>query len=319
LRKTIAATAYEDDLRVIAREAATTAFASLADDLYANFYCRPRESAATSSTRDERMRFLADLSLANCGTGHWEAGWSVAAREGDTMIVIRSGLRLFAHQNDVRASAELGPACRGRILVGKELRALIRGFYSAVGNADGSDDPEVPLVRLYWNLAASGASRYIALVTSTFNDAGIPFWTKVLSDPGGYVRADAGVLYVERTDVCAVAPMVHRIYDEIAPFLHDPVPMFTKRLAPGLAWAEDPGGARSFGQTRCQAIARGLRACIDRSHDLDDRYRSIRESLKAEGIDPNAPHLCGGRDEAYASLSFDGAIVQHERAGDDLS
>jgi hypothetical protein len=298
-------TALLDDLRIIAREAGTTESPALEEFLYTNFYARPRERASDPSTRDDRMRFLAELSLANTGTGHWEIGWNAAARDGDTIVVHKRGIHVFAKRDQVRLSDELGPASRARLRIEKELRALIPGFYCALGDADGSDDPDAPLLRLYWNLRADGAAPYIALVTSKFNAAGIPFSTKVLSDPASYIRADAGVLYVERTHVRAIARIVHRIYDELKPLLFDPVPMFSKRLADGLAWAEDPGGGRSFGQTRCQAIARGLRACADRSPGHHEyRYRAIRAALEADGIDPAAPYLCGGTTDAYASLSM---------------
>ncbi len=263
--------------------------------LYERAYCRLRNPYAARSSPDERPRFIAELSLANRGTGHRQTGWTLLDTDGDRCVVAKNGVRFYANRGDVRTTAQ--NACRVRIE--KEMRALIPGFYCAIGDADGSDDPDVPMLRLYWNLQAGAATKYIALITGQCNRLGLPFRTKVLADPTAYRRADAGVLYIERTDAAAFASTVRDVYTEIAPLLHHDVPMFTKRIAPGLAWAEDPGGARSFGETRCSAIADGLIAAGDSANE-NERYRLMCDALENARIDIREPYLCGGRSAAYA-------------------
>jgi|GEM_PF-6458426 len=80
----------------------------------------------------------------------------------------------------------------------------------------------------------------MALVTEQLNREGIPFKTKVLSNPHQYLRADAGVLYVDQRDFGRLRPIIKQLYDDLRPGLNAPVPMFTKRLAPGLGLAEIP-------------------------------------------------------------------------------
>ena len=79
------------------------------------------------------------------------------------------------------------------------------GFYCAIGDGDEDDarDAPAPLVRFYWHLTARAAVPYMAAITGRLNQRGIPFRTKVLSDPNGYGRADAGVLYLERRQASA--------------------------------------------------------------------------------------------------------------------
>ncbi len=287
------------DLRAIARDRTLKpGSGDIAAILYENAYCRLRKPYAAPSSPDEKPRFVAELSLANRGTGHWQTGWTLVDTDGDRCVVAKSGLRFYASRSDVRTRAQ--NVCRVRIE--KEMRALVPGFYCAIGDADGSDDPDVPLLRLYWNLRAGAATKYVALITGRCNGGGLPFRTKVVADPTAYRRADAGVLYIVRTDAAAFAPIVRDVYAEIAPLLHNDVPMFTKRIAPGLAWAEDPGGTHSFGETRCKAIAGGLIAGGDSANE-DERYRLMCEALESTRIDIREPYLCGGRSEDYACFS----------------
>src|SRR5213079_2933834 len=109
----------------------------------------------------------------------------------------------------------------------------------------------------FWHLLPGSAVAYIANATSTLNALGIPFRTKVLSDPGAYVRADAGVLYVEHRYCAPAAEAVASIHGALESRLRPDPPMFTRRLAPGLGLAEDPQNGMSFGQSRCRLVVQG--------------------------------------------------------------
>jgi hypothetical protein len=151
-------------------------------------------------------------------------------------------------------------------------------------------------VRFYWHLTAGAAPRYLAVATSTLNSLGIPFRTKVLSDPGSYVRADAGVLYVERPYYAGVAGAVVAIHRAMETMLRPETPMFTKRLAPGLGLAEDPQNRLSFGQSRCQLVARGL---WDAHESGTPREVAVAAALRARGYDPARPYLERGSADIY--------------------
>src|SRR5436305_14389954 len=62
-------------------------------------------------------------------------------------------------------------------------------------------------------------------------------------DPGRYV------LIVE---------LLVDVYQAVKDNLKPETPLFTKRLAAGLGFAEDPGNGESFGMSRCRIVAEGL-------------------------------------------------------------
>ncbi|MDQ4024532.1 MAG: T3SS effector HopA1 family protein, partial [Actinomycetota bacterium] len=131
------------------------------------------------------------------------------------------------------------------------------------------------------------------------NAGNVPFRTKVLNDPAAYVRADGGVLYVERREFDKVRSAIAEVRDAIAPGLRPEVPMMTKRLADGVGLAEDPGGAVSFGQSRVHVVALGLWSCfVTGKTDLESRIGAVATQFAAQGLDAARPFLhAGGRDD----------------------
>jgi class II lanthipeptide synthase len=280
----------------------------LANALYHRMYCRPERgrSALAGDTRARRV-FVEDLSRANCGTGTWEAGWIIEAVEDDgTLAVHKQGedLTLWARPEQFRpmnGHIEIGSV--GRLQLGKELREMLLGYYTVLGDTDKSTDeagPSVDIVRFYWHLTAEIAPLWIHELTRHFNGARVPFHAKVQSDPIAYFRADAGVLYIARRDLAdamALLPVLHRT---VSTRLADPTPMFTKRLARGLAVAEDPGDGRSFGQHRCQLVAEGLvRAFENGKTALPELTSAIAARFAEERLVITRPWLNAGSRHRY--------------------
>jgi hypothetical protein len=170
------------------------------------------------------------------------------------------------------------------------------------GDADRSaDDGAKPLdmVRFYWHLTSAVSREWMRELTVRFNTANVPFQAKVLNDPAAYVRADAGVLYVERKDAAqtmALLPALHRV---TRAGLRDTTPMLTKRLAPGLSVADDPGDGRSFGQHRCQLIAEGLVRVAGVSSRFENRLKAVVDRFTDEGLSCSAPWLKAGSPDVY--------------------
>ncbi|MBI4306510.1 MAG: hypothetical protein HY678_09360, partial [Chloroflexi bacterium] len=84
-----------------------------------------------STARD----FVTTLSQANSGRGAWEPGWRIDGRDRDgRLIVSRRGLRLWVRDDQFRAQDNQRPGSVG-VNIGKEFRALLSGFYMAIGDA----------------------------------------------------------------------------------------------------------------------------------------------------------------------------------------
>jgi hypothetical protein len=273
----------------------------LASALYYRKYCRPTRRSVHAAGFDARRSrvFVEELSHANSGSGTWEPGWIVQAVEPDGSVVVRrrrDDLLVWARPHQYRSS-DGAPAIGsvGRVLVAKELREMLQGYYMAFGDADcGEDEDGNPsdIVRFYWHLTAEGARPWIRELTGRFNAAGIGFRAKVLSDPASYVRADAGVLYVERSEVARTLDLLPEIHASARTGLRSATPMFTKRLAPGLAVAEDPGDGRSFGQHRCQLIAEALVCAFDAAAvEFSSRLQAVVKRFEEEGLSVARPWL----------------------------
>jgi lantibiotic modifying enzyme len=115
---------------------------------------------------------------------------------------------------------------------------------------------------------------------------------KVLSDPGLYTRADAGVLYVRKRHASRAREAVAEVHKSLGAGLRPEIPLFTRRLASGLAIAEDPANASSFGQHRCKVIALALwRSFSQGDSSREARIGMVATVFKHEGLDPVHPDL----------------------------
>jgi hypothetical protein len=265
----------------------------LANMLYQRLYCRPSRAPSTAAHDARATRvFVESLSRANCGTGTWDPGWTVTAVEDDGTLVVHKhpdDLTLWASPRQFRpADGTSNVGGVGRLWLGKELREMLPGFYTILGDADQPDGyGEVPVrvIRFYWHLTSSAAPLWIRELTQRFNAVGVAFRAKVHSRPTAYFRADAGVLYVTLADLSTVMTLVDGLYEAVSTHLRPATPMFTKRLAPGLAVAEDPGGGKSFGQHRCELVAEGLvRAFQGKRTALGDVVDSIASRFTEDGL-----------------------------------
>jgi type 2 lantibiotic biosynthesis protein LanM len=164
-----------------------------------------------------------------------------------------------------------------------------------------SRSEDLQLLRFYWNLTPAGAAPLMRSLTSELNRAGLPFSFKVVNAPSGFTRCDAGVLYVRKSDYEAVSGIVRLIYPKIADNLNQRVPAFTKRLAPGLGLAEDPGRKLdSFGLHRCRLLAEGLiRASRQRNDSLPHRLQVVWDHFARNGISLEKPFLSSGSKDVY--------------------
>jgi hypothetical protein len=280
----------------------------LASALYQRMYCRPQREPLRRAADGRTARiFVDELSRANCGVGTWDPDWVVERLEDDGTLVVhkqRDDLAIWAQPSQFRPSnGDLGIGTVGRLRIDKELREMLPGYYMALGDFDqASDDSDSPVavVRFYWHLTEEAAVLWIRELTQRFNGAQIPFRAKVLSAPSAYVRADAGVLYVAHQDLTRAMALLPALHSAIWSQLRPATPMFTKRLAHGLAVAEDPGDGRSFGQHRCQLVSEGVvRAFENSCTAFPDAAAWVANRFADERLSIAQPWLNPGSRERY--------------------
>jgi hypothetical protein len=170
----------------------------------------------------------------------------------------------------------------------------------ALGEAEFPVDSAKGVVRFYWNLRSEGAAEFMAAMTARLNRTSIPFRLKVVNEPDMYTRCDAGVLYVLKKDYRAVATAVRSVCAEIALHLKSLTPVFTKALAPGLGFAEDPGSGDSFGMSRCRLLAEAMVHSSELDNRaLPDRFAQVERSFAQAGISLDRPYLNAGSVDNY--------------------
>jgi hypothetical protein len=279
---------------------------ALQQQLYADCYCRGRAAPSADDGSHGLARrsepFVELLAAANTGVGSREPGWRVVEVTEQQLVVQRNGLSLWIAPDEVveRGDGELVAGAHVHVRLPNELRKLSPGFYMVLGDEGFETEQPTPIVRFYWHLASDGAPRLVHALTSRINKARLPFRAKVVNDPARYTRCDAGVLYVHRHDYEAVAPLVRATYRELASGLRAPTPAFAKRLAPGLAVAEDPGDGDSFGMHRMRLLAEGIVAACKLGADTAGAVDVVAERFAEAGLDLDAPYVNPGSPDRYA-------------------
>jgi hypothetical protein len=292
--------------------------ALLEADLYAGLYTRPGPAPVATTDPLAQRDLVAALSAANRGRGTWEPHWRVGEADEDGQVAAtKDGLTFWVDPGGLRPrDGKIAPGEWCRVRVAKELRGLMPGFYMAIGDPDEDDrrDDDEPMLRLYWHLTPAVAVTYMAKATTHLNAAGVPFRTKVVNDPAAYQRADAGVLYFGRRHYGRIRGAIHRVYESVRGGLRPDVPLFTKRLAPGLGLAEDPRNGMSFGQHRCHLVAQALwRAFEHGATSLEARAEALASSYREAGLDPLRPYLEPQAPDVYDFWSVDPDATQAGR------
>ncbi|RZS91374.1 hypothetical protein EV189_0615 [Motilibacter rhizosphaerae] len=246
------------------------------------------EAAGAAPAADTGL--LTALRRADGGRSCWEPGW--AWHDSTGLLVERRGIVLRASLDEVRASS--GGGLDVRFPTARPYASP--GFFLVSGRAGLARGS---LVRTYVAVRPDAAPALLDALVGGLDALGMRFTCKVLSSLAAYPRPDAAVLYVDRGDLPAAWPVVRGAHAALAAGVDDRVPALARRLARGLAVAEDPSqehGPVSFGQHRCGLLARGLLAA-GAGATSEERYAAARAALVAAGIRLDAPHLNPGSSE----------------------
>jgi hypothetical protein len=238
--------------------------------------------------------FTRALSAANRGTGANETGWVFQGHDGGRLMVERLGLRLWAEPEEVVVEGGREPVIGDLVSVrmSNEAVRLSPGFYLAL--SDVGLDPPRPRVmdRYYLHVRPAAAVECVKCVTERLNSARLPFRLKLLNDPAAYDRCDTAVLTMQRRQRREALERVRALAEILRPGLAETVPSMTLPLAPGVAFAEDPGDGVSFGAQRCGLIA----AALVEAHELGresegGRMDLIRRHMSQVETTPEIPYL----------------------------
>jgi hypothetical protein len=264
----------------------------LTDALYRRYFCRWREGQAPSRTGDPA--FVERLLAAADGATTWSDGWSVTQRGEGWVYVSNGSVQVFVEgSDDVRpAEPELEARVQVRLPCARE--GASPGFFFLVGRAGRLNDGAAHL-RLYLNVTARGALGCVEALAKDPRAARLRFEAKFVNDPSGYGRVDTGIVYVDPRSFAATLALVRRLVRAHPGWWRAGTPAFTSPLGKGLAAAEAPRSAESYGESRCRLMADGvLRALRAGERGPAPLRARVAEAFAEAGLSlerPYAKHL----------------------------
>lgn len=284
----------------------------LANILYAAAYCQPNQvkpeglNHNTPNWLQEQNKFVKALSQANQSRGKANEGWQNLQTENDGTIYAKKD-RFYRLLKPGQYWYQQGPIQLGQghqeIKVANEREGLHNGFYYAYGDKHEADMGTFA-VRIYFNLYPKGAAQWIQLITEQLNHYQIPFIAKCLSHPALFDRADTAVLYLNKADYNFAANLLPAIIQELDAVLADAIPLFTKRLAKGVAFAESPPVTHeSFGTSRCQILASVIASLVQNKVPKSAWLGSITKAFISLNFKMDALYLNPGSQYPYRKLA----------------
>lgn len=270
--------------------------ASLARWLYDHCYAQSILAPVSKDRTTGQDNLLATLIAANHSKASWVEGWQIdqVLTKGSILAGKNGGLRTFAAGEYISSRGPgCGPAPEGPVMVFRisESQTLQPAYYYAFGETicpfAGSD-----MLRFYWNIPAQHAPKLMACLTRGMDRFQVPFSLKFPKKATSYARRDTAVLYTHRWYYPITALVLEAVYQDVAACLRPDTPLFTRQLAPGLGFAEDPG--ESFGEHRCRILARAL------LNSSSEPFGALQEAFRHEGLSLDRPWLNAESRDDYA-------------------
>ncbi|HEY3640839.1 MAG TPA: T3SS effector HopA1 family protein [Xanthobacteraceae bacterium] len=270
--------------------------ATLYDRCYAHRLGETRGQPDAAMVED--AAFGRHLVEANSGRERWDPGWVIYQFGANGQVFVRKGEReraampgAFISDTLPGQAPQIGTSVRLR--APREATGLQPGYYFAFGETLDEIADQLSLVRFYFHCAAEKAAPLLAALSPALNRFQVPFQAKAPASAALYDRTDAAVLYVAARYFAITARIVAELCERVS--LAPSVPLFTKRLWPGVGVAADPGGGESFGSHRCRLTAEGIvDAWREGKQDVPARLSSVARRFSAVGLDLTRPHLGPG-------------------------
>jgi hypothetical protein len=272
--------------------------------LYLSFYSQgwpvPASLQIVERSPSAEMSHVQALSQVNRGTGFWDDGWTLLQVSEGHIVARKLNLNFVARHGLYEISGERTDHARVVLRLPKESFAISPGFYVAFSDNPLTEVDSSHVVRFYWNVTPAGALKIMHAATLNMNREGIRFRLKVLKDPLQYSRCDAAVLYLVESDLQRIYYLIEEIYSELLSHLKPAIPAFTKEIAAGVGFAQDPGMFESFGMNRCRILADGIiQAHEQGATSFRERVRIVESCFAKKGISLDAPFLNSGSQQPF--------------------
>jgi hypothetical protein len=227
----------------------------------------------------------------------WSDGWTVTGTDPDRILMTRDGVRAWARPDRVEPSSPAS-GTQVRVRIPSLSAGIAPGF---VVRRSPVPVPE-PWTRVYLNLPAARAPWFLGPLTDEIAEH-MPVLSKVAAHPRAFLRRDAGVLYLPTDRVPPVLDLIQSAIHRDGVVLEQGTPLLTRRIAPGVATADDPSDlpSPSHGRWVADLVLDALKDVASQEPEEGDPTpeREARvvvalvRRILAAGRDPAAPHLRG--------------------------
>ncbi|XCN71474.1 MAG: T3SS effector HopA1 family protein [Candidatus Electrothrix aestuarii] len=264
--------------------------------LFYRKYCSADNSVESGNDQIDPSIFASQLSAANKSIEGWDHGWNVYQTTANGSLSIQKGDRHrtvypgeYVTSGPPGTMVKVGTVVSVRVV--RESFEIQQGFYYVFGHTLSDQFDDHNLVRFYFNATPEGALKIVHELTTALNRFQVPFRFKTLSFPSSYNRTDAAVLYIARRYFHIVAMSLQEVYERTLR-LKSEIPLFTKKILPGIGIAEDPGTTESFGMHRCRLLAEGIvEAWKNGNQQLSAKMEAIKKQFTSNGLDIEKPYL----------------------------
>jgi hypothetical protein len=232
------------------------------------------------------------LRAVHAEASRFDPGWVVLSGDADGCLQVGRGeavrsLRPGDYLSPMRPGVPPAPGEMVAVTGRYDWTDQQTGFWFAQRPTEG---PGSPLARAYLNMRLDGIAAVIERVTGAMRDAEVAYTLKVPWRPEAFGRVDTLVVYHARPDGPRVEALLCALHPTIRGALDPRTPPLARRVADGLAVADDPGDGHSFGESRSHAIAPAAIALARmRPTSRDEAIARLSEGLRDAGIDPMRP------------------------------
>lgn len=269
-------TGFEFDGKILKHDSVEIAEANQLNEIYLRYKNEMPNFEANDLNIEELLPFIQEFNekrfwmIEDNSKVRLKEGQLLVSQNGQT-IVINAGNYLnggfFKEEDDnVENRGLLDPDTKiirrfVYIYRTKKVERAVKNFYVNVEGDYALKIVEKPIIRFYFNLLPDkeGAKIWSDYLQYEFNKWRIPFQLKYPLNLKNYNYSDSGVLYISQNHFPLVVYVLNNFMSRLYSMgiVGDSIPLFTKQLYKGVAFAEDPLNTsenESYGMHRCNLI-----------------------------------------------------------------
>jgi hypothetical protein len=271
------------------------------------------------ASREIHWEFYEQLDRNNKGKGWFHPSFHILRQEADGSLAAEFDNGILHIQRERHLPLALQSATvNDAIAVLLPSSYINRDRYSANGDGFGGLPPSKTFlytILVYFNFSSEAAVSAMKCITTQLNALKVPFVFEVLHNPLNYRFYNSGILkvfsYQYDPDLYEefIQPVLQTIYAENKSHFRSQVPIFTKKLAPGIGLAERPYPELKFRYqvdseaNYCEYVADALLEAHQNGDESPEaRMKYITQHFECLGIDLERPYLNPNSEDIYAPL-----------------